>query len=85
MYARGGDGPAVRFVAASKDEALGVADDEVDRLLEAGWREENIALLTTGHRHPIQHERTEFHGQDGYWKTFWDEGEVFYGHVLGRA
>ncbi len=83
MYARGGDGPAVRFVAASKDEALGVADDEVDRLLEAGWREENIALLTTGHRHPIQHERTEFHGQDGYWKTFWDEGEVFYGHVLG--
>ena len=83
MYARGGDGPEVRFVPASPEDALGVADDEVEALLDAGWRPENVCLLTTGHRHPVQLERTEFHDQDGYWKTFWDEDDVFYGHVLG--
>ncbi len=83
MYASGGDGPAVRFVPASPQDAIGVADDEVDALLEAGWRPENVCLLTTGHRHPVQIERTDFHDQDGYWKTFWDTDDVFYGHVLG--
>lgn len=82
MYARGGEGPAVRFVAAGQQDALGVADDEVDALLEAGWEPRNIALLTTGHRHPIQVERTAFHDQEGYWSTYWDD-DVFYGHVLG--
>jgi hypothetical protein len=83
MYSRGGDGPAVRFVAASAEDALGAADDEVDRLLDEGWKPENVCLLTTGHRHPIQVERTDFHDQDGYWKSFWDDDDVFYGHVLG--
>jgi hypothetical protein len=83
MYARGGEGPDVRFVAASPEDALGVADDEVEALLDAGWKPENVCLLTTGHRHPVQVERTDFHDQDGYWKTFWDSDDVFYGHVLG--
>ena len=83
MYARGGDGPAVRFVPSSSDDALSVADDEIDRLLDAGWKPEHVCLLTTGHRHPIQVERTDFHDQDGYWNTFWDTDDVFYGHVLG--
>lgn len=90
MYARGGDGPAVRFVAAEPepgetvaDAALRRADDEVDALLDAGWKPANVCLLTTGRRHPIQKERTDFHDQDGYWKTFWDPDQVFYGHVLG--
>lgn len=83
MYSRGGDGTPVRFVAATADEAVGAADDEVDRLIDAGWPPGHICLLTTGHRHPLQQERTEFHGQDGYWATFWDEDDVFYGHVLG--
>jgi hypothetical protein len=82
MYSRGGDGPAVRFLDASGQDALDVADDEVDRLLDAGWDPRHVALLTTGHRHPIQVERTDFHDQDGYWRTYWDD-EVFYGHVLG--
>ena len=82
MYSRGGDGPAVRFVAASQEDALEAADDEVDALLEAGWEPRNVALLTTGHRHPVQVERTDFHDQDGYWRTYWDD-DVFYGHVLG--
>ncbi len=64
------------------DDPLDVADDEVDRLLDAGWDPCHVALLTTGHRHPIQVERTDFHDQDGYWRTYWDD-DVFYGHVLG--
>ena len=61
---------------------VGAADDEVDALLDEGWEPRNIALLTTGHRHPIQVERTAFHDQEGYWGTYWDD-DVFYGHVLG--
>jgi hypothetical protein len=82
MYSRGGTGPTVRFVPAFGEDAVGVADDEVDRLLEEGWEPKHVALLTTGHRHPIQVERTDFHDQDGYWRTYWDD-DVFYGHVLG--
>jgi hypothetical protein len=82
MYSRGGDGPVVRFVAAAAEEALEAADDQVDALLEAGWEPRHIALLTTGHRHPVQVERTDFHDQEGYWRTYWDD-DVFYGHVLG--
>lgn len=82
MYSRGGDGPAVRFVQSALEEAIGAADDEVDKLLDEGWEPRNIALLTTGHRHPIQVERTAFHDQEGYWGTYWDD-DVFYGHVLG--
>lgn len=83
MYARGGDGPDVRFVPCPINDAIDVADDQVDALLETGWKPENVCLLTTGHRHPVQVERTNFHDQDGYWKTFWDSDDVFYGHVLG--
>ncbi len=32
----------------------------------------NVALLTTGHRHPIQASAPTFHDQDGYWRTFWE-------------
>ncbi|MEA4945156.1 MAG: NERD domain-containing protein/DEAD/DEAH box helicase, partial [Propionicimonas sp.] len=37
MVLRGGDGPAVEFVPAAMGEELGVADDQVERLLEEGW------------------------------------------------
>nr|WP_200932752.1 NERD domain-containing protein [Williamsia sp. Leaf354] len=82
MQLRGGEGPEVTFVACSADDALGVADDQVDGLLEQGWRYEDIALLSTGSRHPIQVERQE-EGAQAYWKTFWDNDDIFYGHVLG--
>jgi hypothetical protein len=83
MYARGGDGPDVRFVPTTTAEALDAADDEVVALLDKGWDPSNIALLTTGHRHPEQQAQTERHGQVGYWRSFWDGDDVFYGHVLG--
>jgi hypothetical protein len=83
MYSRGGDGADVRFVATTASEALDVADDEVVALLDAGWDPSQVALLTTGRRHPEQAAQTERHGQAGYWRSFWDGDDVFYGHVLG--
>ena len=78
----GGEGPAVSFVPCTRDEALGVGDDQVDALLDAGWRAEDVALLTTGSRHPEQTER-QAAGHRAYWDSFWDAEQVFYGHVLG--
>lgn len=84
MYSRGGDGPDVRFVPSNPDEALDLADDEVERMLDDGWRPEHVMLLTTGHRHPVQLERTgPEEDQEAYWRTFWENDDVFYGHVLG--
>ena len=51
-------------------------------LLENGWRPEDVALLTTGSRHPEQIGR-QAEGHDAYWDSFWDTDQVFYGHVLG--
>jgi hypothetical protein len=83
MYSRGGDGPAVRFVASPAEDAVNAADDVVAELLDEGWKPEHIALLTTGHRHPVQLERTSVHSQEEYWETWWDDSDVFYDHVLG--
>jgi hypothetical protein len=81
MRLRGGDGPAVRFVACKSSEALDRADDELDRLLDR-WRPRDVAILTTGSRHPEQVAR-QARGQDSYWASFWDDDQAFYGHVLG--
>jgi len=78
----GGEGPAVTFVACSTAEAVAAGDDQVDLLLESGWRPEDVALLTTGSRHPEQVAR-QAEGHDAYWDSFWDTDQVFYGHVLG--
>lgn len=78
----GADGPAVKFVACSAQEAMDAGDDQVEWLLEQGWRPEDVALLTTGSRHPEQRER-QAAGNAAYWDSFWDADQVFYGHVLG--
>jgi len=83
MHLRGGVGADVRFVACPREEAIGSADDQVDLLLEEGWRPQHVALLTMGSRHPAQVERQEADGHVGYWRSFWDDDDVFYGHVLG--
>lgn len=82
MRLRGGDGPAVKFVACSAEQAMEAGDDHVDWLLEQGWRPEDVALLVTGSRHPEQVER-QADGNASYWDSFWDKEQVFYGHVLG--
>ena len=83
MELRGGDGPQVTFVPASSADALQVADDQADALFDEGWDAGDIALITLGQRHPVQVERQESQGQQGYWDTFWDADDIFYGHVLG--
>jgi hypothetical protein len=83
MTLRGGDGEEVECVPCDTEEALNVADDQVDRLLDEGWEPKDVALLTLGSRHPIQKERWDTEGQAGYWRSFWENDDVFYGHVLG--
>jgi hypothetical protein len=80
---RGMEGPPVRFVQCSPDQAVHEADSQVDWLLSEGWQPGQIALLVTGTRHPLQKEIIEYHGWDGYWDAFFADQDVFYGHVLG--
>ena len=82
MKMRGGDGVPVRFVQCAPEEAIGAADDAADELLDQGWPPESVALLTTHSRHPVQTERQQA-GQEAYWATYWDDDDLFYGHVLG--
>ena len=83
MEMLGGEGAPVEVVPTRAEEALGAADDAVEALLEEGWEPKSVMMLTTGSRHPVQKERQETYGQRGYWETFWEEDDVFYGHVLG--
>ena len=83
MHLRGGPGADVRFVPCAREDAISSSDDQVDLLLEEGWQPQHVALLTMGSRHPAQVERQEADGHVGYWRSFWDNDDVFYGHVLG--
>ncbi|WP_372451414.1 NERD domain-containing protein [Mycolicibacter acidiphilus] len=78
----GADGPEVTFVPCRGEDAVEVGDDQVEKLLDDGWRPEDVALLTTGSRHPEQVAR-QAEGNTAYWDSFWDADQVFYGHVLG--
>ncbi|MEP7194779.1 MAG: ATP-binding domain-containing protein [Actinomycetota bacterium] len=78
------EGPPVRFIACSSEDAVDVANDEVVRLTEdENWPLGSVVLLTTYHRHPVQLEIVERRGSDAYWDDFFAEDDVFYGHVLG--
>jgi superfamily I DNA/RNA helicase len=82
MRVRGQSGLPVRFVPAAPEDAISAADDVAEALLEEGWPPQSVALLTTHHRHPVQAER-QAAGQDAYWATYWEDDDLFYGHVLG--
>lgn len=88
MRYRGGDGDPVRFIPCTEEESVSIADDAVEALLAEGWLPGQVALLTTGSRHPEQVERQRQwqegqREQEAYWSSFWDSDQVFYGHVLG--
>lgn len=83
MELRGGTGPEVRYVPVPDGaDPVELGDDEAMRLLDSGWEPQDVALLTTGSRHPMQVELQQ-EGNDAYWETFWDGEDIFYGHVLG--
>ncbi|MEO8106792.1 MAG: NERD domain-containing protein [Actinomycetes bacterium] len=83
MKYSGLDGDPVQFLPCSTEKAVDTADDAVLALMDAGWPPETIALLTTGTRHPVQYERVQSRGTSGYWDSFWENDDAFYGHVLG--
>lgn len=82
LSARGGEGPEVRFIPTGGGDALNTADDAVEALFDEGWQGGDIALLTTGRRHPVQAELQRSLGAREYWDAL-EEDDVFYGHVLG--
>ncbi|SFE52016.1 nuclease-related domain-containing DEAD/DEAH box helicase [Blastococcus tunisiensis] len=82
MKNRGGNGVPVRFVQCTTDQTVDVADDEAVRLLDDGWPADAVALLTTYRRHPEQAARQKG-GPEAYWDSFWEDEDLFYGHVLG--
>lgn len=74
----------MRFVAAATpDEAVDAADEQALRLLDDKWLPKHIAVITTGSRHPQQVRLAGDTDQRDYWRSFWEDDEVFYGHVLG--
>ncbi|MCC3273275.1 NERD domain-containing protein [Arthrobacter zhangbolii] len=78
---RGGDGLPVRLVPCATEDAIDVAGDCVDALIDEGWANNQIAFLTTKNRHSIH---KEFENDPvGYWNAFHDDDGEFYGHVLG--
>ncbi len=79
---RGVDGPPVRFVQCTAEQAVSRADDAIGALEEV-WEPGQLALLTTKNRHPVQQEMVEGHGWQDYWDDFFAGKDVFYGHVLG--
>jgi superfamily I DNA/RNA helicase len=82
MKYRGLDGPPMRFMPCDPAAAIECADDAVEWLLEQGWSDGLIAVLTTGRRHYVQTPSTDEEWA-AYWDAFFDNDEVFYGHVLG--
>lgn len=81
---RGREGPPVRFVSCAEEVALERADDAVAALADQEqWEVGDIALLTTGSRHPVQRELVGDGSHDTYWDGFFAGDDVFYGHVRG--
>lgn len=80
---RGWAGAPVRVVDVPAGDAVTCADDAVEALLAEGWEPGQIALLTTGRRHPVQVEEVERVGHHEYWDGYFRGADVFYGHVLG--
>jgi len=77
----GGEGPPVRFLPCAPEEAMDTADDAAVDLLERGWAAQDVAVLTTHHRHPEQANRVALDGRDGYWDSFWDGTDMFFSTV----
>ena len=64
---RGLDGPPVRFMQCATDGALERADDAVEWLLDNGWTDSDIAVLTTGRKHFVQANAVT----GGEWAAYW--------------
>ncbi len=80
---RGGTGLPVRRVQCATEDALDVADSCMDALIGEGWEANQIALLTTHHRHPVHRDYFDRNATQEYWNGFHAKESEFYGHALG--
>lgn len=81
---RGLSGARIRLVEAAPGAVISRADDAVSQLVEReGWAPQQVALLTTKRKHPVQQQDVDALGWHGYWDAFFDDSGVFYGNVLG--
>ncbi len=82
IQARAGVGYPVEYIDCEIDQVISHADDVVESLVQdRGWLPENVALLTTAHRHPVHAERGADRG--AYWADLWSTDDVFYSTVAG--
>ncbi|MDI1290260.1 MAG: AAA family ATPase, partial [bacterium] len=82
IESRAGVGYPVEYIDCEIDQVISHADDVVESLVqERGWLPENVALLTTAHRHPVHAERAS--DKDSYWADLWSTDDVFYSTVAG--
>lgn len=80
---RGAVGRPVRLVETDARDAVRTADDVVEALVAEGWRPGDVAVLTTGPRHPAQRHADDVGGRQHLWDAVLDEDEVHRGPVLG--
>ncbi|WP_230009091.1 nuclease-related domain-containing DEAD/DEAH box helicase [Microbacterium sp. Bi128] len=73
----------VRRVQCATEDALDVAGDCIDALIDEGWANNQIAMLTTKDRHPIHQGYFDRDATAEYWREFHANDGEFYGHVLG--
>ena len=80
----GGEGFPVEFVNVHEvdgDIYAAASDIAVTMLDDRGWLPEQVALLTTQHRHPVHSELAA--DRAGYWDLLWSSDDVFYSTVIG--
>ena len=76
------DGAPVIFIDCAREDAVDRADSMVEHLFD-DWEPGNIALITTGERHPVHQELAEGPGGvDAYERSLWDSSDVFFTHVM---
>lgn len=65
---------------AVNGDAVKVADETVDRLLDVGRVPSDVLVLTTGDQHPWAQHELSF-GEDAYWRQLAEGEDVFAAHT----
>lgn len=73
----------IHLVPATGQTVLDAADEQVDKLLDAGGGPGDILVLVTGEPHPWEQHEITF-GEDAYWKQFDEGSDVFYAQARAQ-
>lgn len=71
----------MELIACAPHEEISCGDDQVERLLDAGWLPEHVVLLATQHRRPAEREYEE--DKDAYWAPPGEKYDIFHSTVAG--